>query len=390
MQQKQEQQQQPKKKASPRKAVLIPAIILAVIAVLLLAVWCIPMPAGRWGKQDCGPGYTGAFAKNNALDTLAYLDLGEYSHPETVLVREGWVYCTVKNGVLLKMREDGTERTRILDTGGCLLGFAFDGAGDILAVDCDYGGTGALLRVSDAENGACEVLVSRASGWELYYPNAIAVASDGTVYFSDSSRAFPPVKYQSSSSLAAANEALMHTCTGRVLSYHPRTGQVNVLADGFAFSNGLGLSADEKTLFVCETYAYAVRKIDLVSGEVSDFLVNLPGFPDNLTEGLDGKFWVGFNGERSDSLDAISQKALLRKALWLYGKLAPSGEDPGKTGYCHVFAFTEDGAVTDSLQSGVNGYYRSTGATETRDRLYIQSINDSGKLAFLQLPAEGN
>ena len=175
----------------------------------------------------------------------------------------------------------------------------------------------------------------------------------------------------------------MHTCTGRVLALDPHTGDVRMLADGFAFSNGLGLSSDEKSLFVSETYAYDIKRVDIETGAVTPFITNLPGFPDNIEEGRDGKYWVGFNGERSDALDGISDKPLLRKCLWIINKLTDKNESAA-IGYCHGFAFTEDGAIVESLQSGANGYPRSTGAAETPDRLYISSINETGKLAYIE------
>ena len=370
-----------------KKLAKILIVVLAVIVVLAAALWFIPRPAGLWYKQTLSEGYTGAFEKNGALDELSYLDLGGHSHPETVLVRDGWVYVSVSGGMLMRMREDGSEHTVLLDTNGCLLGFAFDAEGRILAADCDYLGTGAVLRVEDDGSGRFDVLLSRDTGMALYYPNGFAVASDGTVYVTDSSSAFPPSHYYGSSSKAAANEGMMHSCTGRVIALHPDTGEATVIADGFAFANGLGLSDDEKTLFVSETYAYDIKRIDLTTGEVAPFLTNLPGFPDNITKGPDGKFWVGFNGERSDALDGISDRPFLRKCLWIYNKLAAVNESAA-IGYCHVFAFTEDGTVTDSLQSGTNGYYRSTGVAEAPGgRLYLSSINDVGKLAYVDLVA---
>lgn len=368
-----------------KKAVIIIGIILLVLALIAAALWFIPRPAGLWGAQPYSEGYVGAFEKNGALDTLQYRDLGGYSHPETVLAREGWLYVSVKGGVLLKTREDGGEWIKLLDTGGCLLGFAFDREGRLIVADCDYHGTGAVLRVADDGSGSHEVLLSKDKGMALYYPNGFAIAADGTIYVTDSSSAFPPARYGGSSSLAAANEGLMHTCTGRVIAYHPETDEAEVIAEGFAFANGLGLSADEKSLFVSETYAYDIKRINLETGAAEPFLTNLPGFPDNITKGLDGRYWVGFNGERSNALDAISQKPFLRKLVWLYNQLTAAAETPN--GYCHVFAFTEDGKVVKSLQSADNGYYRSTGVYETDRRLYLSSINDTGKLAYIDVAA---
>ena len=369
-----------------KKALKTIGILLAVLVVIAAALWFIPRSAGLWSKQEMSAGYTGAFEKNNALDHVVLLDLGGHSLPETVLVRDGWVYVSVKDGVLLKMREDGSERTKLLDTGGCLLGFDFDANGKIIVADCAYQGTGAILRVTDDGSGSHEVLLDREKGMELFFPNGFAIATDGTIYLTDSSTAFAPVQYGGSSALAAGNEGLMHTCTGRVIALRPDTGKAEVIADGLAYSNGLGLSADEKALFVNETYAYDIKKIDLETGELTPFLTNLPGFPDNMTKGLDGKYWVGFNGERSNALDAISDQPFLRKCVWLYNKLTAADESAA-IGYSHVFAFTEDGTVVESLQSGTNGYYRTTGVAETADRLYLSSINETGKLAYIETAA---
>lgn len=365
-----------------KKFIIVSLIVLASIGLLLAAVWFLPRPVGPWKNQPASTGYVGAFEKNNALDQLSYLDLYGYTHPETVLVRDGWIYASVKDGVLLRMREDGGAQEVLLDTGGCLLGFDFDAAGNILIADCNYGGSGALLRVAPGGSAAPEVLLNRSAGFPLCYPNDVAVASDGTVYLSDSTAVFSPAKFGNSSSAAAAEETMMHTCSGRVIAFHPDTGKAEVIAGGFAFANGLALSADEKSLFVSETYANAIRRIDLASHEVTPFLDNLPGFCDNVSKGLDGRYWVGLNGARSDALDAISDKPFVRKIAWILSKLSPAAEDPA-AGYCHVFAFAEDGTITESLQSGANGYYRSTGAAETPARLYIESINDSGRLAYI-------
>ena len=365
-----------------KKAVRTIAISAAVIAIIAAALWAIPLPAGVWHKQEMSAGYTGDFIKNDKLASIELIGLGGYSHPETVLIRDGWLYSSAKGGVILKMREDGSGLTKLLDTGGCILGFDFDAEGNIIAADCCYRGTGAILKVSGDGSGGHEVLLSSENGMELCYPNGLAIASDGTIYITDSSSAFPPVKYGGSSSSAAANEGMMHTCTGRVIAFYPDTGEVRVIAGGLAFANGLGLSDDQRSLFVCETYAYAITRVDIETGGVSSFITNLPGFPDNITKGLDGRFWVGLNGERSDALDAISGKPFLRKCIWLYNKLT-SADESAAIGYCHVFAFTQDGSVTESLQSGGNGYYRSTGAAETEDRLYVSSINDSGHIAYI-------
>jgi hypothetical protein len=43
--------------------------------------------------------------------------------------------------------------------------------------------------------------------------------------------------------------------------------------------------------------------------------------------------------------------------------------------YGHVMAFTEDGKVVADLQDPSGAYPETTGVTETKDRLYIQSLH---------------
>lgn len=364
-----------------KKRSRITLCFLIALCLLFVGLYFLPVPPGPWGVQEINAGYRGVFAKNDALDGVSFLSLNGYARPESVLCRDGYLYTGVTGGVLLRMREDGSDPTVLLETGGCLLGLAFDRDGDILAADCAYRGTGAILKV-DAQSGAYTVFMSRDTGTELYYPNAIAVGTDGTVYVTDSSTAFRPAQYHGDSYAAAVNEALMHTATGRILARDPASGSVRVIAAGLDFANGIALSADERSLYVCETYLYCINRVDIATGTVESFLANLPGYPDNLTPGLDGRYWVGLANQRSDSLDRISNKPFLRKCVWLYGKLSPAAEPEG--GYGCVFAFTENGAVTECLQSGTNGYYKTTAVTETAERLYIQAVNQNGTLAYLQ------
>jgi hypothetical protein len=98
---------------------------------------------------------------------------------------------------------------------------------------------------------------------------------------------------------------------------------------------------------------------------------NLPGYPDNLMRGQDGKIWLGLSGPRSPDVDAMAEKPFLReltlrlpRALW-----------PLPKAYGHVMAFSEDGRVVADLQDPAGAYPQTTGLTETADRLYVQNLH---------------
>ena len=103
-------------------------------------------------------------------------------------------------------------------------------------------------------------------------------------------------------------------------------------------------------------------------------LDNLPGYPDNLMRGQDGRIWLGFTKPRSAVVDGMAGKPLLRsltlrlpRALW-----------PVPQPYGHVIAFTEDGRVVADLQDPSGAYPETTAVTETPDRLYVQSLHAKG------------
>ena len=153
--------------------------------------------------------------------------------------------------------------------------------------------------------------------------------------------------------------------------------------ENLGFANGVALSEDEKTLFVNETGKYRVwmiaadaRDLDVrqSSPQASILLDNLPGYPDNLMRGLNGKIWLGFAKPRNPVVDNMADKPFLRKvtlrlprALW-----------PIPKAYGHVIAFTEDGRIVADLQDPNGAYPETTAVTETPERLYIQSLHAKG------------
>jgi sugar lactone lactonase YvrE len=154
------------------------------------------------------------------------------------------------------------------------------------------------------------------------------------------------------------------------------------VAHGFSFANGIAVSSDAQTLFVAETGRYRIWKIDsrahdlnVRSGsrQATVLLDNLPGYPDNLMRGRDGRIWVGLFRPRNPAADGLSQKPFLRKVLLRMPRsLLPVGRP-----YGHVFAFDEDGRIAEDLQDPDGAYPETTGATETADRLYIHSLHAS-------------
>jgi sugar lactone lactonase YvrE len=292
--------------------------------------------------------------------------------PEDVVVDgAGRVVTGVDDGRLLRIGAGGRVEP-LADTGGRPLGVELLGDGRLLVCDARRG----LLAV-DAESGAVEVLVDRVGGAPLRFCNNAAVAADGTVYFSDSSRRFGIDHWRA--------DLLEHSGTGRLLRRDP-DGGVEVLLDGLQFANGVALAPDESFVTVAETGAYRLTRLWL-KGEGagrSDVLVdNLPGFPDNLSCGPTGLIWVALGSPRVPLLDRLHRlHPALRRGVWAL----PERLQPRPVRTLWVQAVDAGGALVHDLQGPGDRYTMVTGVREHQGRLYLGSLAERA-VAVLDLPA---
>lgn len=339
-------------------------VLLVAFSVLAayLALWPVPIHAVAWTGQP-PPGYTGPHAANTKLEGLTLIPLGTETGPEHIaLGRDGKLYASVAGGAILRMNPDGSGQEVFVNTGGRVLGFDFDSAGRLIAADAMRG----LLAVSPDRK--MTLLADQAGGEPIRFADAVVVAENGKIYFSDASGHFPPAEWGGTFE-AAVLDILEQSSTGRILEYDPAANTTRVVARGLSFANGVALSTDEQTLLVAETGKYRVWKIairasdldvrqtgrfgaaerPLVTGssaQASVVLDNLPGYPDNLMRGQDGRIWLGLSGPRNPDLDAMADRPFLReltlrlpRALW-----------PMPKRYGHVMAFDESGQVVADLQ----------------------------------------
>lgn len=315
-------------------------------------------------QAPANPGYTGMYAANTRLAGLSTTSL------------DGYLYAAVAGGSVLRMRPDGSGREVWAQTGGRVLGFEFDHEGRMIAADALRG----LVAIASEPSHHVSVLADRMpDGEPIRFPDAVTIAPDGSVYFTDASRRFSPREHGGPFA-ASLLDFLEHQPTGRVLVYRPGRG-VEVVADGLSFANGILMSQDGKSVFVAESGNYRVwriaanaRGLDLRHGRTNQakvLLADLPGFPDNLMRGMDGRIWLGLAKPRTASADATAGHPFLRKlALRL-----PRFLWPVPPAYGHVLAFDEDGKVIADLQDPAGAYPDTTGVLETADRLYIQSLH---------------
>ncbi len=366
-------------------------VLLLGLVVLYLLLWPVPIRPVAW-QPAVDLGYAGPHAVNVRLANLQKIDLHGEDGPEHVLIGpDGKLYAAVSSGKILRMDPDGGRQQVFVDTGGRVLGFDFDAAGRLIAADAMKG----LLSI--APDGQVTLLTDRVGETSILYADAVVVAKNGKIYFSDASTRFAPRDWGGTFE-ASVLDILEQAGTGRVLEYDPVGKTTRVVARGLSFANGVALSADQRTLYVNETGKYRIWKVavtahelDLaplaqvdgaeVSAEARVLFDNLPGYPDNLMRGLDGRIWVGLVKPRNPKVDQLAQRPWLRsltlrlpRALW-----------PIPKAYGHVFAFNEAGQVVVDLQDPSGSYPETTSVTETRDRLYVQSLH-AHELGWLPPP----
>ena len=343
-----------------------------------LAAWPVPVEPVAW-SAPVSPGYVGVHSPNQRLAGLQLIDLGDETGPEHVaLGPDGWLYATVASGNILRMQGDGSRREVFATTGGRVLGFDFDAAGNLVAADAIKG----LLSI--APDRTLRVLTDRVGGAgddPIVYADAVAVARNGRIYVSDASTRFSPKRWGGTFA-ASFLDIIEQSATGRIIEFDPRSGHTRIVARGLSFANGLALSDDQRHLWVNETGRYRVwklaveaRELDLggpVAPELARVVLdNLPGFPDNLMRGNDGRIWLGFAKPRNTVIDRLAQLPLLRAAIFRL----PRFLWPVPPTYGHVIAFDERGRIVADLQDPAGPYPETTAVTEAAGRCYVQSLH---------------
>lgn len=343
---------------------------LFLLILLYLFLWPVPVAPEKWDAPE-NQGYIGDFVPNDRLASLQQMPLDGYHGPEDLAVHDGMLYVTSQDGVILRMSPLGSDTTVVANTGGKPLGIEALDDGTLIVADAYKG----LLSIT--QDGQVTVLTDKIGDSPILYADDLDIADNGVIYFSDASVKFG-AEASGDTMEASRLEILEQGNTGRVLSYDPATGETELVADGFTFSNGVAWAGRDAnsvgSILVNETGKYRVLRIYTDGprkGEYDVVIDNLPGFPDNINPGSDGTFWLGLVSQRSDFLDKASNKPWLRKlALRLPRFMQPEAVD-----YGFVVQIDADGKVLQTLQDPEGKYPLTTGAIEGPDgRLYITSL----------------
>lgn len=282
---------------------------------------------------------------------------------DVVVADNGLVYTGTEDGSVFSVTPDGSRVHLVGQTGGRPLGLELLPDGRLLVADAHEG-----LLAMETGTGQVERLVDTVNGHRMVFCNNAAVASNGDIWFSDSSTVYSIERWK--------DDFVQDTRTGR-LYCRRADGTVEKHLDGLAFANGVALSADESFVAVAESGARTVVRLWLTGERAGqrDYLCDdLPGYPDNIARGSDGLVWVTIASPRDPFVEMLQRRAPLavRKAV----TRIPEALQPKPKRTVRVMAFDDAGEVVHDISGDASGYHMVTGVREHDGRLWLGSLHE--------------
>jgi sugar lactone lactonase YvrE len=313
---------------------LVLGVGLGLFAYLL--AWPVGVAPVSWTPDPARP-LEGELAPNELLATLETIKVGPRFHgPEDVAVdAEGRIYTGVEEGAILRWFTNGNGPEVFAQTDGRPLGLDFSEDGRLWVADAERG----LLSIETS--GAVREVVTDASGLTVRFADDVEVAPDGIVWFTDASSRFDFEDWKL--------DVLESGPNGRLIRFDPRRGDAQVALSGLHFANGVAVAHDNSFVLVVETTRYRVRRYWISgpdAGRDEVWLDGLPGFPDGISRGEDGLFWLTLASPRKALVDSTAGQpwarqliARLPRALW-----------PSPAHYNLVIGVRSDGTIARTLQ----------------------------------------
>ncbi|MGH3967402.1 MAG: SMP-30/gluconolactonase/LRE family protein [Mycobacterium sp.] len=294
--------------------------------------------------------------------------------PEDVVVdADGRVWASLEDGRIVAIPPDGGQPVVVAETGGRPLGMHVARDGRVLVCDSYRG-----LLALDPDSRMLETLVESVDGRPLTFCSNVTQTADGTIYFTESTCDFHIDYYTAAIVEARGRGSLFRLGTD---------GRVTTLLDGLYFANGVTLTADESALVFAETQARRLSKYWLTgpqAGSVTPLVVNLPGMPDNLSTGADGRIWAAMVTEVNTALEWLLPRApILRKVAWRL----PERLQPQIKPEVWALAFHADtGAVVAGVHTKHPDFGVVTGLVESAGKLWMGTISYPA-VAYVDLDA---
>lgn len=283
----------------------------------------------------------------------------------------GNIWTGVDDGRIVRISPDG-QPTVVGETGGRPLGLAVARDGRLLVCDSPRG-----LLAMDTDSGKFETLVEEVDGRHLQFCSNVTETPDGTIYFTESTSAFTYPHFKG---------AIMEARPRGSLFRRDADGTVLTVVPGLYFANGVTQTADGSALVFAETQGRRLSKYWLTgpqAGAVTTLVANLPGYPDNISTGADGRIWVALVSPVNAAAEWLAPRApALRKLLW---KL-PDRLQPQIKPEVWAVAFDPDsGEAIAGLHSKHPSFGMVTGLVESDGKLWMGCIG-APAVAYCAIP----
>ncbi|XP_062183285.1 protein STRICTOSIDINE SYNTHASE-LIKE 10-like isoform X1 [Phragmites australis] len=253
------------------------------------------------------------------------------------------------------------------------LGLKFnDETGELYVADAYHG----LRVVSPGDNVSRPLVPEWQASRSFSFANGVEIDHEtGAIYFTETSTRFQRREFLS---IVISGDS-----TGRLLKYDPKKNQVEVLADGLAFPNGLAMSRDGTYLLLAETTTGKILRYWIKTQKASTLeqVTQLSWFPDNIKMSPRGGFWVGLHAKRGKIAEwSISYPWLRRLMLKLPRRHVQRVSSLLNQLGRQVIALrlSEDGRTIEavSVHGAAQKAFRSVSEVEERNgRLFIGSVS---------------
>jgi gluconolactonase len=260
-------------------------------------------PGKKPPKPTFGPNGFPAFAGTMAVERVAtgmrwaegpvYFPAGRYV-----------LFSDIPNNRIMRFSEDDGHLSVYRQPSMNSNGNTIDREGRLLT--CEHSGR----RVTRTElDGSITIIADKYNGKKLNSPNDAAVASDGSIWFTDPAYGIGGF-YEG---IKADQEQEKHN----VYRVDPKTGEVKVVVDDFVEPNGIAFSPDEKKLYILDTgftdgpdnpSHIRAFDVDLAGGKLSNGKVFAEMPKPSITDGVrcdtEGRVWcsVGWGDPNEDGV----------------------------------------------------------------------------------------
>ena len=341
--------------------------LLALLIWVAMAFLSAPIVPMEW-QAPPNPGLSGEFTSNNILADVTTVSMPGMGPEDVACSADGSLYTGLVDGRIMRWRQGGAPE-EVANTQGRPLGMIFDLQNRLVIADAQRG----LIRMD--EQGGFEVLVNEYRGRSLKFVDDVAIAADGTIWFSDASQ-----RFGFEDNLLDFFEGSM---TGRLMSYNPSSGETTVHIEGLFFANGVTMGPKDAYVLVNETGLGRVQRYWLTGrkAHTSDiFIEHLPGTPDNINFDGSDTFWIAMPALR-DGIDVLADKPLIRRLM----SVLPTAALTSAANVASLVVGVDlEGRVVANLQDSELRYNYVTSATPCGDDMWLGSLH---MFSVARLPA---